>query len=83
MKTLKEQIAEFDREKVKKIPKDFLDTMHTSIRGLKATGLEENCLQTGDIAPGFTLVNHKNEQRSLADYLKTSTVVLNFYRGGW
>lgn len=83
MKTLKEQIAEFDKEKVKRIPKDFLDTMTTSIVGLKATGIEENCLQTGDTAPNFTLVNHNNEQISLADYLKISPVVLNFYRGGW
>ncbi len=83
MKTLKEQIAEFDKKKIKQIPKDFLDTMNTSTLGLKATGLEKSCLKTGDTAPDFTLVNHKNEQRSLADYLQTSPVVLNFYRGGW
>ncbi len=83
MKTLKEQIAAFDKEKIKRIPQDFLDTMHTSILGLKATGLEKSCLLTGDTAPDFTLINHNNEQRSLTDYLKTSAVVLNFYRGGW
>jgi predicted NACHT family NTPase len=83
MKTLKEQIAEFEQEKAKKIPKNFLDTMNTSILGLKSTGIEASCLKTGDTAPNFTLINHNKEKRSLADYLKTSSVVLNFYRGGW
>ena len=83
MKSLKEQIAEFDQEKIKKVPKDYLDTMKTATLGLKAMGIEASCLKTGDTAPNFTLINHNNEQRSLAGYLQTSSVVLNFYRGGW
>lgn len=83
MKSLKEQIADFNEEKIKRIPKDILDTMNTATIGLKAINLEENTLKTGDKTPDFSLLDHKGTNRAISDYLKESTIVLSFYRGGW
>ncbi len=58
MKRLKEQIAQFNEEKARQIPKDILDTMNTVTLGLKAINLEENSLKTGDKVPEFNLPNH-------------------------
>lgn len=83
MKSLKEQIAELNEEKVGQLPKDILDTMQTVTAGLKAINLEENSVKTGDRAPEFTLPDHTGVPRSLADYLHEHQVVVSFYRGGW
>jgi len=83
MKSLKEQIAELNEEKVGQIPKDILDTMQSVTAGLKATNLEENSVKIGDRAPEFTLPDHTGVPRSLADYLHDKPVVVSFYRGGW
>ena len=83
MKSLKEQIAEFNEEKARQIPKDILDTMQTVTAGLKEINLEANSVKTGDRAPEFTLPDHTGVPRSLADYLYEQPVVVSFYRGGW
>ena len=46
-------------------------------------GIEKTALQTGDIIPPFELPNAHNESVSIFDALKSSPVVLVFYRGSW
>ncbi len=83
MKSLKEQIAEFNVEKAKMIPQDVLDTMDNATMNLKSLDLEKNCLKTGDMVPVFNLPDHNGNNRLMSDYLTESRVVLSFYRGGW
>ncbi len=83
MKSLKEQIAEYDAEKVKQVPADILEIMDQATNHLKDSKLENNALKTQDIAPEFSLPNQKNEQQSLRSLLSQSAIVLSFYRGGW
>ena len=83
MTSLKEQIAAYEVEKKKRVPADVLATMDKTTADLKGTGIEGNAVTAGDTAPAFTLPNHLGEERSLADYLKESVLVLSFYRGGW
>jgi peroxiredoxin len=40
-------------------------------------------VQTGDLAPDFTLPNAKGEKVTLSTLLAKAPVVLTFYRGGW
>ncbi len=83
MTTLKEQIAEFDRQKALNMPGEILAAMDEGIQSLKASSLEEGALKTGDTAPDFKLPDHLGGMRSLREYLADSLVVLSFYRGGW
>jgi len=83
MKSLKEQIAEFNVEKAKLIPQDVLATMDRATVDLKALDMEKSCLKTGAKVPEFNLTNHNGKSRVMSEYLKKSTIVLSFYRGGW
>ena len=41
-------------------------------------------LRTGDLFPSFSLVNQKNESRTIEDLFgESSFLVISFYRGGW
>lgn len=83
MSNLSEQIAAYEVEKAKRVPKDILGIMDETTAELKSTGIEGDAVKSGDIAPDFTLPNHNGEERSLATMLKESALVVSFYRGGW
>lgn len=83
MKTLEARIAEYEEVKKQKVPSDVLTIMAQATEELKSGGIDDNSLKTGDIAPEFSLPNHKGDVCSLSALLDESVVVLNFYRGGW
>jgi len=83
MKTLKDQIAEFQEHMTSQVSPDILQTMQDATFSLQNLKLEQKSIKTGDQAPKFSLPNHKGEKRSLPSYLSESTIVLSFYRGGW
>ena len=83
MSNLREQIAEYDDAKAKRVPADTLATMAAATRELEELGISDRSLKTGDRVPDFTLPNHNGDPRRLYDLLGESVVVLNFYRGGW
>lgn len=83
MKTLEARIAEYEEVKKQKVPSDILAIMAQATEQLKSDEIDNNSLKTDDIAPEFTLANHKGEMRSLYELLDDSVVVLSFYRGGW
>lgn len=53
------------------------------LESVKESGILENALNVGEIAPNFTLTNALGEQVELYQYLKKGTVILTWYRGGW
>ena len=57
--------------------------MNMATQDLKATGIEERVIQSGEKAPSFTLKNHLNKDRSLKVMVADGPLVLSFYRGGW
>ena len=40
-------------------------------------------VKVGDVAPGFTLVDHRGNKLTLSDSRGKSPVVIVFYRGYW
>lgn len=83
MSTLGESIAEYDAQKAARVPATVLQTMADATAQLRAQGIADHSVKTGDSAPDFVLPNHHGEPRRLYDLLASTTVVLNFYRGGW
>ncbi len=83
MTTLKEEIDAYNAAKSEQVPTDILETMARATAELKATAIEDRAVRTGDRMPDFELPNQYGELRRFSDYLKTSPVVLNIYRGGW
>lgn len=53
------------------------------IETVAKSGVLENAMQVGDMAPDFTLSNAKGEAVTLSTYLAKGPVVLTWYRGGW
>jgi len=83
MKPLQEAIAAYNLAKQERVPSEILASMAEATESLKATGIEDRAVKTGDTMPDFVLPNQHGEPRRLQDYLAESSVVLNIYRGGW
>ncbi len=83
MATLAQEIASYEEKKKQAVPQEILATMAQTTEELEQTGIANKTIKQGDKAPGFTLTNHLNENRSLEEILKAGPVVLSFYRGGW
>ena len=47
------------------------------------TVMLQSSLRPGMPAPPFTLLNHRGERRSLADYTRLGSLLLAFHRGTW
>ena len=45
--------------------------------------MRESTLPPGTPAPPFTLINHRGERRTLADYTLLGSLLLAFHRGTW
>ena len=53
------------------------------IESVMESGVLENALKVGDVAPNFKLKIALGETVDLYEYLKKGKVVLTWYRGGW
>ncbi len=83
MGKLTEAIDAFNEQKKERLSPDVLAIMNQSVEELKALGIEQRALRTGDTMSDFTLPNQHGEPRSLSGYLARSPIVLNIYRGSW
>lgn len=80
---LAEQLAETRAGFQQKVPEDVQTTMATATEALQASGLADQALTVGDIAPDFILPDATGKSVRLSDLLKQGPVVINFYRGEW
>ncbi|BAP89931.1 AhpC/Tsa family protein [Burkholderiales bacterium GJ-E10] len=83
MESLKKTIDSFKSEVVSKAPAEVREVMLRCTQDLKSSGIESRALKAGDKMPDFELPNQHGTMRRLYQYLKSSPVVLNIYRGGW
>lgn len=65
------------------VPDEVAATLQQATREIAASGVAEQCLQAGMIAPDFTLPDQHGEPVSLSALLATGPVVVSFYRGDW
>jgi len=59
------------------------NTMKQAIDQLKDTPIIEQALKSGDRLPEISLPNATGTVVNLQELLKTSRLVITFYRGGW
>lgn len=83
MGNLQQSIDAYNAEKAAKVPNQVLATMAGATEALKASGIENRALKTGDRMPDFELRNQHGAPRRFSDCLAQSPVVLHVYRGGW
>lgn len=81
--SLADKIAERKAASSKKANPEKKAIYKKGIDMVAESGIVENAIQEGDIAPDFTLKNHLGEEVTLSEQLKKGPVVLTWYRGGW
>lgn len=80
---LQNQIKEFQKEFLQKVPEEALKVMLSATERLAQSGIADNALKVGDKAPSFSLPDVKGKDLSSIQLLKKGPLVINFYRGGW
>ncbi len=83
MGNLKDAIDAYNAQKKERLPPEILATMNQAVEEIKALGIEQRALKTGDTMPDFTLSDQHGQPKSLSGYLSQSPIVLNIYRGSW
>ncbi|WP_220101208.1 redoxin family protein [Chitinophaga oryzae] len=83
MKSLEQQINELNENLVKQLPSEVLAIFGQSIHELKAQGIEESSIGTGEKFPDFNLLNMNSKAIALKELLKNGKVIVAFFRGSW
>ena len=81
--SLADQLAEFRAGFQQNVPEDVQNTMKAATDALDTSGITEQALTVGDMAPDFELPDATGKQVRLSELLKQGPVVINFYRGEW
>jgi len=79
----KEGLKELKRKLQNMLPDDVLEVFAMDAEALHKKHTSILKLRVGDIAPDFTLSNAVDERFNLYEVLRTSRVVITFYRGTW
>lgn len=80
---LRQQIADFQRERLPKIPPEVREVLVRTTEDQVKSGITAKALKVGGRAPGFTLPNVRGEAVALSDVLARGPAVITFYRGSW
>ena len=80
---LANQLADYRDGFQQKLSQDVQDTMTAATDVLGASGITDQTLTAGDMAPDFELPDATGKQVRLSELLKQGPVVINFYRGEW
>ena len=80
---LRQQIAEFQKERLPKIPPEVREVLVRTTEDQVKSGITAKALKVGDKAPAFSLPNVRGEAVALADVLARGPAVIAFYRGSW
>jgi hypothetical protein len=80
---LEDTLSGLREASAKRLPAETAAIMHHATDALRASGIMERVIKTGDVLPPFALPNaHGHEVRS-ADLLAKGPLVLTFFRGDW
>ena len=80
---LQEQLNQHRADFEKNVPPEILEVMHRATSDLRNSGILDQVLRIGDIAPDFELENTHGEWSRSNDILSNRLMVLTFYRGKW
>lgn len=81
--TLQQELTELSKKIQSMLSDDVKKLMGKSAIDLINSHIAENALKKGDKTPNFTLANATGKLINIQDLLKSSLVVISFYRGGW
>jgi|TARA_B100001971_G_C18074322_1_gene474780 peroxiredoxin len=78
-----DKLAQLRATSCQDMPTPELAVLTRTTARLRRCGILNKCLQSGETAPNFSLVNAEGEAARFYDLLDRGPVVLNFFRGFW
>ena len=81
--SLTSELAAFRADFMGAAPPEIRDAMGRADLELAASGITEQALKAGDLAPDFELPGVDGRMIRLSALLRDGPVVVSFYRGGW
>lgn len=82
-KTLADVLREHNEAARNRIPLERIQVMDRATEELRSSGLAEQALGTGELAPKFSLPNPMGTLVGSDELLRNGPLVVSFYRGGW
>ncbi|UCF89727.1 MAG: redoxin domain-containing protein [Desulfobacterales bacterium] len=80
---LQEKLDAFKANFESSVPPKALQVMHRVTEDLRHSGILQQALQVGDLAPDFALENAAGRRVRSAALRADHWLVLSFYRGRW
>jgi len=81
--SLRDELITFNKFFVSQLSDDILTRLTDATETLARSGLSDQAIKTGDVAPVFDLPELGEGCFSLSEALKSGPVVITFYRGVW
>ena len=81
--SLEEKLAKIRAASADQIPAEQLAIMHRAVDELRASGIADRVVGSGDPLPSFALPNVAGEEVRSADLLARGPLVVTSYRGVW
>jgi peroxiredoxin len=83
MPHLQNQLDQITQNTRTLVQPERLEVNERAIAELFATGIEQNILPAGELAPEFTLPDASGRPVKCADLLALGPLIINFFRGRW
>jgi hypothetical protein len=80
---LKEKLTAMKENFESKMPPETIATMHLATADLVRSGILQQVLKVGDLAPQFILPNQEDQLVNSAELLTKGPLIITFYRGAW
>lgn len=81
--SLSDALNEFKQGFVAKVPQEVVSTMGEATERLRQSGLAEQAVKAGQLAPVFELPELGGDSIELSRLLENGPLVISFYRGAW
>jgi peroxiredoxin len=81
--TFSEQLTKIQQNIKGTIPRDRSLALDRETERITKSGILQQCLQVGDRAPDFSLLNTNGERIKLHALLAKGMTIVSFYRGNW
>jgi hypothetical protein len=81
--SLQERLDELKAKAKQRIPAEAWAVMERATATLEASGIINNVVKVGEVAPDFTLPTSTGRAVALGSLVGRGPVVVSFYRGRW
>ncbi len=80
---LHDELSAYKTESRSKLPPEIRDIMVQGVLDIRASGIEDRALKTGEIAPDFSLPDATGTVVHSTDLRRDGPLIVVFYRGAW